>query len=96
MDAPREPASTSTSGASAAIDEALSAAALALFGLRVEPTIMMERGQQKVFQCAHCGTTVVQSSLAPGKLGACPACGQGKWWQQKLPVSGIHEIDGRG
>lgn len=67
---------------------------LPLLGLEVTPTVAMRRGQQMVFQCSHCGTVVVQSSLAPGELGACPACGTTRWWKQRLPVAGLSDPAG--
>jgi uncharacterized paraquat-inducible protein A len=60
-----------------------------LLGLELEPTIAMRAGQQKVWQCAQCGLVAVQSSLAPGIMGACPACGHDTWWSQQLPVAGL-------
>lgn len=62
---------------------------LADMGLVIKPTVAMRAGRQQVFQCAQCGTVVVQSSLAPGPLGACPACGHDTWWRQQLPVAGL-------
>jgi hypothetical protein len=62
-------------------------------GLRLEPTIAMRNGQQAVFQCANCGLVAVQTNLAPGPLGACPACGRGDWHQQELPVAGLRKIE---
>lgn len=60
-----------------------------LLGLELEPTIAMRAGQQKVWQCAQCGLVAVQSSLAPGPLGECPACTHTTWWSQQLPVAGL-------
>lgn len=62
-----------------------------LLGLELEPTIAMRRGEQLVFQCAHCGLIAVQTNLAPGPLDGCPACGHGTWWEQTLPVAGLHD-----
>ena len=62
-----------------------------LLGLELEPTIAMRAGQQKVWQCAQCGLVAVQSSLAPGTMGACPACGHDTWWSQQLPVAGLRD-----
>ncbi len=64
-----------------------------LLGLELEATIAMRAGQQKVWQCAQCGLVAVQSSLAAGKMGACPACGHTTWWAQKLPVAGLRSPD---
>jgi hypothetical protein len=60
-----------------------------LLRLELEPTVAMRAGQQKVWQCAQCGLVAVQSSLAAGTMGACPACGHGTWWIQRLPVAGL-------
>lgn len=60
-----------------------------LLGLEMEPTVAMRAGQQKVWQCAQCGLVAVQSSLAPGPMGACPACEHGTWRSQQLPVAGL-------
>lgn len=60
-----------------------------LLGLELESTIAMRAGRQLVWQCAECGLVAVQSSLAPGALGACPACGQPDWWQQDTPLAGL-------
>lgn len=64
-----------------------------LLGLELEPTIAMRAGQQKVWQCAQCGLVAVQSSLAPGPMSACPACGHATWWRQQLPVAGLRNPD---
>jgi hypothetical protein len=61
-------------------------------GLRIEPTIAMRNGTQQVFQCRQCGLVAVQTNLAPGPLGPCPACGRGPWSLQLLPVAGLHEV----
>ena len=63
-----------------------------LLGLKLEPTIAMKAGEQKVFQCAQCGLVAVQSNLAHGPLGACPACGHATWWAQKLPLAGLSNL----
>lgn len=62
-----------------------------LLGLDLEPTIAMRNGEQLVFQCADCGTVVVQSSLASGRLGTCPACRHypTTWRKQELPIAGL-------
>jgi hypothetical protein len=66
-----------------------------LLGLEVSPTIAMRRGEQAVFQCSECGSVVVQSSLANGALGPCPACRRDcGWWRQQLPVAGLRERKG--
>lgn len=59
----------------------------------LEPSLNVEarRGKQLVFQCANCGLIAVQTDLAPGPLGACPACGLGTWWEQTLPVARLHD-----
>lgn len=62
-----------------------------LLGLELKPTIAMRAGQQKVWQCAQCGLVAVQSSLAPGTIGPCPACGNDTWWSQQLPVAGLRD-----
>lgn len=62
-----------------------------LLGLELEPTTAMRRGEQLVFQCAHCGLVAVQSNLAAGPLGACPACERDQWWEQKLPLAGLRK-----
>lgn len=59
-------------------------------GLELEPTIAMRSGTQLVFQCAFCGLLAVQTNLAPGTLGNCPACAHSTWWKQTLPVAGLH------
>lgn len=51
----------------------------------------MRRGLAWVAQCAQCGLlAAVVGGLgddpAPTRLGACPACGHGRWWRQRLPV----------
>ena len=61
-----------------------------LLGLELEPTIAMRAGEQLIFQCAQCGLLAVQTNLAHGALGDCPACGHGTWWKQTLPVAGLH------
>ena len=61
-----------------------------LLGLELEPTIAMRAGAQLIFQCAQCGLLAVQTNLAHGALGDCPACGHGTWWKQTLPVAGLH------
>jgi hypothetical protein len=56
--------------------------------LDLEPTIAMLRGDQRVDQCAWCGTVVV----APGgrsPLGPCPSCAEPRWWRQELPIAGL-------
>lgn len=61
-----------------------------MLDLDIEPTAAMLAGTQRVFQCAQCGTVVVQSDLAPGRLGTCPACQVSHtWWEQELPVAGL-------
>ena len=60
-----------------------------LLGLELEPTIAMKAGKQKVFQCTQCGLVAVQSNLAHGPLGNCPACGHTTWWAQQLPLAGL-------
>lgn len=65
-----------------------------LLGLELEPTPAMLNGEQRVFQCAQCGTVVVQSGLAPGPLDACPACHGTTWWHQTLPVAGLRSRGG--
>lgn len=61
--------------------------------IHIEPTISMRRGEQQVFQCAQCGTVVVQPSTQPGKLGTCPSCGDSThgWVKQDLPVAGLRK-----
>ncbi len=67
---------------------------LRAFGLRLEPTIAMVRGEQQVFQCADCGTVVVRSSLATAKrLGPCPGCAATTWWSQTLPLAGLRPFE---
>lgn len=60
-----------------------------LLGLHLAPTVAMKAGRQRVWQCAQCGLVAVQSDLAPGAMGECPACGRGEWWEQTLPVAGL-------
>lgn len=59
-----------------------------LLGLELSPTIAMRRGDQLVYQCAECGLLAVQTNLAPGPLGDCPACAHRGWWQQHIPTAG--------
>lgn len=65
--------------------------------LVVEGTPAMSRGEQRVTQCAWCGTVAVVSSLAAGRtLGTCPACGHesATWWDQHgLPLAGLRVAD---
>jgi uncharacterized paraquat-inducible protein A len=49
----------------------------------------MRAGEQQIFQCAQCGLLAVQTNLAHGPLGDCPACGHDTWWKQNLPVAGL-------
>lgn len=58
-----------------------------LFPLEVlqVPTIAMQRGEDFVTQCSHCGLLVC-ASREPVPLGACPACGCSHWWEQELDV----------
>lgn len=66
------------------------------FGLRIEPTAAMRAGHQVAHQCAWCGALVVWlRDLYRSELGACPACDRSRagWWQQSLPVAGVHEHD---
>lgn len=60
-----------------------------LLGLELEPTTAMRKGEQLIFQCAQCGLLAVQTNLAHGPLGNCPACGRSTWWRQQLPVAGL-------
>lgn len=60
-----------------------------LLGLDFAPTVAMKAGRQRVWQCARCGLVAVQSDLAPGAMGECPACRHGEWWEQALPVAGL-------
>lgn len=59
-----------------------------LLGLELEPTIAMRRGKQLVYQCAECGLLAIQTDLAPGPLGDCPACGRRSWWREEIPAAG--------
>ena len=61
-----------------------------LLGLDLEPTIAMRAGTQLIFQCAQCGLLAVQTNLAYGPLGECPACHHSTWWKQTLPVAGLN------
>jgi uncharacterized paraquat-inducible protein A len=58
-------------------------------GLELDPTIAMRRGDQSVFQCAQCGTVVVQPRPASSKLMACPACERTDWLNERLPLAGL-------
>jgi hypothetical protein len=62
-------------------------------GLSLVPTIAMRRGEQEVYQHAHCGTVVVRSSLAHESetLGACPSCTNpaAAWWRQSINEDGL-------
>lgn len=60
-----------------------------MLGLELEPTPAMLAGRQSVFQCAWCGTVVVQPRPSSASLGPCPACAQTTWWEQALPVAGL-------
>lgn len=59
-----------------------------LLGLELTPTIAMRRGVQQVYQCSQCGLVAIQSDLAAGPLGRCPACPGGSWWRQEIPKRG--------
>jgi len=66
------------------------------FGLRIEPTGAMRAGHQVAHQCSWCGGLVVwNEGVYRETLGICPACGRESagWWQQDLPVAGVHEHD---
>lgn len=58
-------------------------------GLELTPTTAMRDGRQRVWQCAQCGLVAVQSNLAAGEMGACPACRHTTWWRQQLPIAGL-------
>ena len=85
----------------APVDEALFT--LADVGLEIKPTEAMRRGTQVAHQCAWCGAVVVwHKDIYRSALGTCPACGRdaggaesgsSSWWQQTIPVAGIHEHD---
>lgn len=62
-----------------------------LLGLEIRPTVAMRQGKQLVWQCAACGLVAVQSGLAAGPMGDCPACSYSTWWKQRLPLAGLHE-----
>jgi hypothetical protein len=49
----------------------------------------MRDGSQRIFQCAQCGTVVVQTGRHD--LGPCPSCQATTWWRQRLPLAGLHE-----
>ncbi len=59
-----------------------------LLGLELTPTVAMRRGHQQVYQCSECGLLAIQSSIAPGPLGKCPACPGRSWWRQEIPERG--------
>lgn len=65
--------------------------ALEQLQLDLDVTPAMRAGEQRIFQCAHCGTIIV----APGSrrpTAACPACEHHDgWWEQQLPVAGLRE-----
>lgn len=58
-----------------------------LLGLELEPTVAMKAGKQLIFQCAQCGLLAVQTNLAYGKLGNCPACGRGTWCRERVVMT---------
>lgn len=59
-----------------------------LLGLELTPTPAMRNGKQLVFQCSECGLLAIQTDLAPGPLGKCPACPGRSWWRQDIPDRG--------
>ena len=62
----------------------------------IEPTIAMRRGDAYLSQCAQCGTLVaVPSPPKPNELGACPMCGEAKWWRQDYHSVGPFRITHR-
>jgi DNA-directed RNA polymerase subunit RPC12/RpoP len=56
--------------------------------LRLTPTLAMQRGEQRAYQCAQCGTVVVVPSRKAPE-GACPACDSKGWWKQRFPLAGL-------
>lgn len=62
-----------------------------LLGLELTPTIAMRDGRQRVFQCATCGLLAIQTDLAPGAIGRCPACDGKDWWHEQVPSRGSRD-----
>ncbi|WP_417541390.1 GntR family transcriptional regulator [Microbacterium maritypicum] len=79
------------------VDEPHPAPPLADVGLAISPTPAMKAGTQVIHQCSWCGAVVVWMRTAERRrLTNCPACRNGTetphttWWEQRLPVAGIH------
>ncbi len=63
-----------------------------LLGLELTPTLAVEgRGTQRVWQCSQCGLLAIQTDLAPGAIGRCPACEGEGWWRQEIPLRGSRD-----
>lgn len=62
-----------------------------LLGLEFMPTVAMERGEQRVWQCTMCGLIAIQTDLAPGAIGQCPACDGKDWWRESIPPRGSRD-----
>jgi hypothetical protein len=70
---------------------------LPLDGWVLKPTPAMLAGDQRVWQCAWCGTVVIVASPSPASADpaardlrgrACPACDHPRreWWRQDTPT----------
>jgi len=64
---------------------------LEALGLRLEPTIAMQEGTQRVVQHSWCGTVVVWDAGRHGAIGLCPVCARpaDSWWEQQIGRDGL-------